>query len=169
MAGSNARHRSSRPSAACRIWRRCARFAPIAARLPVGSTSAAPAIPTKSNRKVQHSVASASTGCVHASSASLVISRNSGVLPPGMTRPQPASSAVLLGCIRLWIRFVHRASLTMHTALLPQHNAATLHERTQPTDTYPRRHIRIMAKDLQTASLTKHKGRRDQRNQANNA
>jgi hypothetical protein len=33
--------------------------------------------------------ASASTGCVHASSASSVISRNSGVLPPGMTRPQP--------------------------------------------------------------------------------
>ena len=37
--------------------------------------------------------ASASTGCVHASNASLVISRNSGALPPGMTRPQPASSA----------------------------------------------------------------------------
>jgi hypothetical protein len=54
---------------------------------------AAPEIPTKRNRKVQHSVSKGFMRYVPASSASSGISRNSAALPHGSTRPPVASSA----------------------------------------------------------------------------
>jgi hypothetical protein len=54
----------------------------------------APEIPTRSNRKVQHSVCKPLYAYVRALNASSVISSNSRVWPPDLTRPQAAFSAL---------------------------------------------------------------------------
>jgi hypothetical protein len=72
--------------------------------------SAAAEIPSKRNRKVQHSVSKRFTHCVDGSSASSGISRSSAGSPRATTRIATSFRGfVLLGCIRLRVSFVHGA------------------------------------------------------------
>jgi hypothetical protein len=72
---------------------------------------AVPEIPTKSNRKVQHSVSKRLYRLRSRIECFIDHLKEQRRIATPMTKPQPASSAssYLLGCIRRWVRFVHRA------------------------------------------------------------